>query len=817
MKLLFRSLYSAASFALVLCAVLLLAGLGAYYYVLPSLPGVSDLRDVQLQVPLRVFTRDGRLVAEYGEMRRIPLAWEDTPAQVVNAFLAAEDDRFFEHPGVDYQGLIRAAIAVLMTGEKSQGGGTITMQVARNFFLSREKTISRKVREIFLAFRIEHELTKQEILTLYLNKIFLGQRAYGVGAAAEVYFGKTVGELTLEETATIAGLPKAPSRDNPVTDPQAAKDRRAYVLRRMLETDYIDTAQYESALEKPMMSALHSAKVQASAPYVGEMVRRHMLDTYGPSAYTAGFVVTTTIDSRLQKIADRALRGTLLAYDVRHGYRGPIAQVPWPPQSDDTGGSSYLEGYRSSPGMEVAIVTSVEEQQATVVLADGRQLVLDWEGLRWARAYIDDNTRGPAPERAADILASGDIVVVAPAPDETWRLSQTPSVQGALVALDPMDGAIVSLSGGFDFQESKYNRATQSRRQPGSSFKPFIYSAALENGFTTATIVNDAPVVFEDAVLEDTWRPENYSQKFFGPTRLREALVHSRNLVSIRVLLSVGINAAIAHLRRFGFPEGLLPRNLSLALGSLAVSPLQMADAYTTLANGGYDVTPYFIQRIVEPDGTIVFEADPPIACAICEDEMTQAMLEDEKKPGASLPDDENPELDNPIPFEELEYAPPSISRQNAYLVSDMMKDVIRRGSGRRANSLGRRDLSGKTGTTNDRNDAWFNGFNADLVVSTWVGFDQARDLGAREEGARTSLPMWMAYMREALAGMPNHRIPKPPGLVTVRISPETGLLARAGEGGAIFETFRVGHVPESGEERSDDPFAPQEEEETLF
>jgi penicillin-binding protein 1A len=817
MKLLFRLTYSAASFVLVLCAILLLAALGAYYYVLPSLPGVSVLREVQLQVPLRVYTRDGRLIAEYGEMRRIPLAWEDTPEQVVNGFLAAEDDRFFQHPGVDYQGLIRAAVAVLMTGEKSQGGGTITMQVARNFFLSREKTISRKVREIFLAFRIENELTKQEILTLYLNKIFLGQRAYGVGAAAEVYFGKTVAELTLEETATIAGLPKAPSRDNPVTDPQAAKDRRAYVLRRMLETGYIENAQYESALAKPMISALHSAKVEAPAPYVGEMVRRHMLDTYGPSAYTAGFVVTTTIDSRLQEIAARALRSALLAYDVRHGYRGPIAQVPWPADAGDTSGSSYLEGYRASPGMEIAIVTSTQEQQAAVMLVDGRELVLDWDGLRWARAYIDNNTRGPAPKTAADILAAGDIVAIAQAPDETWRLTQTPAVQGALVALDPMDGAVVSLMGGFNFHESKYNRATQSKRQPGSSFKPLIYSAALENGFTTATIVNDAPVVFEDATLEDTWRPENYSQKFFGPTRLREALVHSRNLVSIRVLLRVGVSPAIAHLRRFGFPEGILPRNLSLALGSLAVSPMQMADAYTTLANGGYDVTPYFIQRIAEPDGTVVFEADPLIACAICEDEIAQALLDDENRKPAYPADDEDIAIEDPIPFEELEYAPASISRQNAWLVGDMMKDVIRRGSGRRANSLGRKDLSGKTGTTNDRNDAWFNGFNADLVVSSWVGFDQTEDLGAREEGARTALPMWIAYMKEALAGVPNHRTPKPPGLVTVRISPQTGQLARAGEGGAIFETFRVGQVPESGAEQPDDPFAPQEEEETLF
>ncbi len=794
-----------------------MAALGAYYYVLPSLPGVSTLKEVQYQVPLRVYTRDGRLMAEYGEMRRTPLAWEDTPQQVVDAFLAAEDDRFFEHPGVDYQGLLRATINVLLTGEASQGGSTITMQVARNFFLTAEKTISRKVREIFLTFRIEHELSKQEILTLYLNKIFLGQRAYGLGAAAEVYFGKTVQALTLAETATIAGLPKAPSRDNPVTNPDAAKLRRAYVLRRMLETGVIDQAGYEDAMEQPMQSELHGAKVDAPAHYVGEMVRKHMLDNYGASAYTAGFVVTTTIDSRLQEVAARALRGALLTYDVRHGYRGPIAQVPWPPESGETLPATLLEGYRAGPGMTAALVTATEGQQVTLALPDNSELTLEWEGLKWARAYIDDNRREPAPETAADVLASGDVVAIVLTAEETWRLTQVPDVQGALVALDPMDGALVALAGGFDFQVSKYNRATQSRRQPGSSFKPLIYSAALENGFTTATIVNDAPVVFEDATLEDTWRPENYSQRFFGPTRLREALVHSRNLVSIRVLLSIGVNPAITHLQRFGFPEQILPRNLSLALGSLAVSPLQMADAYATLANGGYNVTPYFIQRIVEPGGNVMFDADPLIACAVCEDETAMALLEEKERNDTFVIGEDEAGIVEPVPFEEIEYAPPAISRQNAFLISDMMQDVIRRGSGRRANALGRRDLSGKTGTTNDRNDAWFSGFNADLVVSSWVGFDTARDLGAREEGARTALPMWIAFMKEALAGMPNNQIPKPPGLVTVRISPETGLLARAGEGGAIFETFRVGHVPDPGEEQPEDPFAPAEDEETLF
>jgi penicillin-binding protein 1A len=808
MKFLLRSLYVAALLTLALAATIGVAAIGAYYYVAPGLPPVESLREVQLQVPLRVYTRDGRLVAEYGEQRRIPLKIDRVPDSIINAFLAAEDDRFYDHPGVDYQGLVRASISLALTGERTQGGGTITMQVARNFFLTREKTISRKVREIFLALRIERELSKQEILELYLNKIFLGQRAYGIGAAAEVYFGKTVDQLSLAEAATIAGLPKAPSRDNPVFSAERALSRRAYVLRRMLETGHIDGPAYQAASAEPMESELHGPTVEIDAPYVGEMVRLDMLNRHGTKAYTAGFIVTTTIDSRLQRAAVAALRKGLLEYDRRHGYRGPVTRIDWP--QDETDVDTLLGGLRPSPNLALGIVTAVDESGAMVAMRSGESVVLDLDALSWARPYVHENLRGPAPKSVAEVLAPGDVIELVQLADGSWQLGQTPNAQAAIVALDPIDGAIAALSGGFDFRASKYNRVTQAQRQPGSSFKPFIYSAALENGFTTATVVNDAPVVFEDDSLEDTWRPENYSQRCYGPTRLREALVRSRNLVSIRVLRAIGVGPAVQHIERFGIPRSSMPRDLSLALGSITLPPIDIADAYATFANGGYRVGAYYIQSVRDSDGNLIEEADPLIACAVCEDEAVEEMLRERQPQDQG---EEEPEIN----FVEIEYAEPAISRQNAYLVADMMRDVIRRGTGRRAMKLGRSDLSGKTGTTNDRRDAWFSGFNADLVATVWVGFDQERSLGAREEGSRTALPMWIDFMAEAVRDTPTSLVPKPPGLVTVRISPDTGLLARSDDGSAIFETFRIDQVPDPGDNATASPYEEPEESEPLF
>ncbi len=808
MRVLLRLFYGIVALVAMSLTALALAAIGAYYYVAPSLPGVESLRDVRLQVPMRVYSRDGLLMAEFGEQRRIPLRIDEVPEQLQRAFLAAEDDRFFEHPGVDWQGLTRATLAVIATGEPAQGGGTITMQVARNFFLSREKTVSRKVREIFLALRIEHLLSKEEILDLYLNKIFLGQRAYGVGAAAEVYFGKQVGELSLAEMALIAGLPRAPSLDNPVTSPQRARQRRAYVLRRLFETGAIDREAMEAASAEPVLSRIHGAQVRLRAPWAAEIARQEVLDRYGPEAYTAGYSVVTTVDSRLQPSAQRAVRQGLESYDLRHGYRGPVAEVEALPEgAEDV--EALLDSYPEPAGLRSALVLAVDDTGADVFVRGAGEARLDFEGMRWARRYIDENNRGPAPERPADVVATGHVLLL-DRRDDAWALSQVPAVQGALVALDPRDGAVVALSGGLDFEQSKFNRATQARRQPGSAFKPFVYSAALERGLTAASIMIDAPVVYDDPVLEDTWRPQNYTGRFYGPMRLREALVQSRNLVSIRVLEQIGVPFTVNYVSRFGFPVDSLPRNLTLALGSGGVTPVELTAGYAAFANGGFRIAPYFIDRIYGPDDELLHQAEPPWACAECE---YGRLPEFAREPAAA-----NDESGEATPADAASTQPPqAIDAGNAWIISSMLEDVVRRGTGARARELGRNDLAGKTGTTNDGRDTWFAGYNGDLVATAWVGFDQERPLGRGETGATTALPVWMAFMRGALEGMRSSRPVEPPGLVTVRVSADTGRLARAGEPDAIFEVFRVGEVPpppEGGEERYPDGSS---EEDPLF
>jgi penicillin-binding protein 1A len=788
MKTILRLAYGIVAIASMSLVTLALAAIGAYFYVTPSLPDVESLRDIRLQVPMRVYSRDGLLMAEFGEQRRIPLHIDAIPGELQRAFLAAEDDRFFEHPGVDWQGLTRAAIAVASTGEPAQGGGTITMQVARNFFLGREKTVSRKVREIFLALRIEHMLSKREILDLYLNKIFLGQRAYGVGAAAEVYFGKTVADLTLAEIALIAGLPRAPSLDNPVTSPQRAMQRRAYVLRRMHETGLIDRETMRAAAEEPVVSRLHGAQVRLRAPWIAEMARQELLDRFGPEAYTAGYTVVTTVDSRLQPLAQEAVRAGLEAYDRRHGYRGPVAELESVPE-EEVSVAMLLEGYPEPAGMRTALVLAVDEEGADAYVRGAGPTRVEFESMRWARRYIDEDRRGPAPQSPGDVVAPGHIVLLARR-DEGWGLAQAPAVQGAIVALDPRDGAIVALSGGLDFELSKFNRAIQARRQPGSAFKSFVYSAALERGLTASSIMIDAPVVYDDPGLEDTWRPRNYTGRFYGPMRLREALVQSRNLVSIRVLEQIGVPFTLNYVERFGFPAQSLPRNLTLALGSGGVTPAELAAGYATFANGGFRVTPYFIDRYYGPQGDLLFQSDALWACSECQHEALTASPEVVPARIPLLADDSEPA---PV---SLEQPPRAIEARNAWIISTMLEDVIRRGTGTRARELGRPDLAGKTGTTNDGRDTWFAGYNGDLVATAWVGFDQERPLGRGETGASTALPMWMAFMGPALEGKRSVRPFEPPGLVTVRVSAETGLLARAGEPGAIFETFRVGEVP---------------------
>jgi penicillin-binding protein 1A len=795
MRIFLRLAYSLVALVSTALIGLTMAAIGAYLYVAPSLPDVESLREVRLQVPMRVYSRDGLLMAEFGEQRRIPLRIDDVPAQLQRAFLAAEDDRFFEHPGVDWQGLTRAAIAVAATGEPAQGGGTITMQVARNFFLGREKTIARKVREIFLALRIEHMLSKREILDLYLNKIFLGQRAYGVGAAAEVYFGKTVHELTLAEIALIAGLPRAPSLDNPVTSPQRARQRRAYVLRRLHETGAIDRDTMEAAAAEPVTSRLHGAQVHLRAPWIAEMARLEMLNRFGPEAYTAGYAVVTTVDSRLQPLAQAAVRAGLERYDRRHGYRGPVAIVESLPAEDEAA-AALLDGYPEPAGLRTAIVLAVDEEGAEVFVRGTGRARVDFEAMRWARRFIDENNRGPAPTGPEDVVAPGHVVLLAYGEDG-WALAQTPLAQGALVAIDPRDGAIVALSGGLDFELSKFNRATQARRQPGSAFKPFVYSAALERGLTASSVMIDAPVVFDDPGLEDTWRPRNYTGRFYGPMRLREALVQSRNLVSIRVLERIGVPFTVNYVRRFGFPAHSLPRNLTLALGSGGVTPVELSAGFAAFANGGYRVEPYFIDRIYGPGGNLLFRTETLWACTECEHEAFPVEYEALTAQANAPPPIDHQSID----YLPLELPPRAIEARNAWIISSMLEDVVRRGTGARARELGRSDIAGKTGTTNDGRDAWFAGYNGDLVATAWMGFDHDAPLGRGESGASTALPMWMAFMGPALEGKRVTRPFEPPGLVTVRVSSETGRLARHGEPGAIFETFRVGEVPAPAEQ----------------
>ncbi len=764
---------------------------GAYLYIAPDLPTVDSLKDFKLQVPLRIFSRDGKLIAEFGEKKRIPAQYRDIPDLMIKAVLAAEDDRFFEHPGVDWQGILRAAYHLAKTGEKSQGGSTITMQVARNFFLSREKTYFRKLSEIFLALKIDHELTKQEILELYLNKIYLGHRAYGIGAAAQVYYGTDLDHLTLAQLAMIAGLPKAPSSYNPITDPPRAKLRRDYVLRRMFTLHFIDQKSFQDALAAPITAELHTLTAEVEAPYVAEMVRSDLVARFGDDAYTAGYKVYTTIDSRLQQDANTAIHQALLEYDRRHGYQGPekhldLSQNQDPQQWRDMLGQMAVFG-----GLQPALVTAVQADTATALLADGRQVQIPWQGLEWARRYINENARGPAPQQASDVVSPGDVVRLQSLPDGTWELAEVPQVEGALVSLRPRDGAIVALTGGFDFYYSKFNRALQAARQPGSSFKPFIYSAALEKGFTLASLINDAPVVFQDQALESVWRPENYSGKFFGPTRLREALVHSRNLVSIRLLQAAGVDYVVDYLQRFGFDSKALPKNLSLALGSAAVTPLQLTKAYAVFANGGYQVEPYYIERIEDIKGQAVQLANPAVACPEC----SQDPGNDSTPTTRVAVNDASRTTDVPSGLV-VNQAKETITPQNAYLITSALRDVIRRGTGRHARVLGRHDLAGKTGTTNDQRDAWFAGFNTKLVTTAWVGFDKTAPLGRLETGARAALPMWIKYMGKALKGVPEKSLPQPPGLVTVRIDPETGQLANANDRHAIFELFRTNQVP---------------------
>ena len=806
--------------------------LALYFYISPDLPDASKLKEFKLQTPLKVYSQDGKLISQYGDKKRIPLTLDEIPVVMRNAFLAIEDNRFYQHPGIDPIGIGRAVINLIATGRKGQGASTITQQVARNYFLTREKTYIRKIREVFLAWNIEQALTKDEILLAYLNKIPLGHRSFGVGAAAQVYYGKKVNELSLAQIAIIAGLPKAPSSLNPIRSPSRAKARRNLVLKRMLALKYIDQTQYDEAVSAPITAKRHGAKIELYAPYLGEMVRAHMVNKYGrEEAYSNGFNVYTTVNSKIQNAAQSAIEKNILNYDKRHGYRGPeqhidiellIEQAQLKEKSPQLGLSAHSNQVITSALKSIndvrillpAVVTKVDPLAFNATLRTGESITLSWDHIKWARPYIDDDHQGNAPKQASDIIARGDVIRVFKR-GKVWHLSQIPEVSSALVSLDPYDGAVRAIIGGFDFNTSQFNRVTQAKRQIGSNIKPFLYSYAMDRGFTLSSIINDVPITQWDSSQNSAWRPKNSPPIYNGPTRLRLGLSQSKNVMSVKLIQKLGIKNTINHLSKFGFNKSELPIAESLALGSASVTPLEAATGYATFANGGFLVKPYYIERINDSNHINLVTAAPLVACSACENKASVSQ---------DIMDSLNTDfLTQQCMLDKSRVAPRVISEQNAFLVREMMRSVITGGgdwskktgwSGtgwRVARVIKRKDVGGKTGTTNDSKDAWFSGITPHLVASTWIGFDgPSRALGRTrinknlpkdqikggESGAKSAMPGWIDFMNVALRDYPEQPKQVPSKISTVRIDITTGLLTTKTDHTSRFEYFIEGTQP---------------------
>ncbi len=746
-------------FGLALVGTLLVAFVFALLY--PTLPSLEALTDYQPKIPLRIVSAEGELLGEFGEERRALVKIQDVPLVMREAILAAEDERFYQHGGVDYVSVLRAALSNAAGGSQ-QGAGTITMQVARNFFLTREKTLTRKLREVLLAYKIEDNLSKDQILELYVNQIFLGQRAYGFAAASQIYFGKPLSQIDVAEAAMLAGLPKAPSAYNPVANPKRARARQAYVLRRMLELHFITDAQLEQAQDEPLAVKQAQRDMTAHAEYVAEMVRQTLFETYGEDTYTRGLTVYTTIHKPDQEAAYAAVRRGVLDYDHRHGYRGPegYASMPDDPAEFEQALDAAFQDLSDSDNLEAAIVLAASPAEVKAVLSDGDTIVLNGDGLKFASRSLSDKAA------AGSRIRRGAIIRVSRDDKGHWQITQMPQVESALVSARPSDGAILALVGGFDFDRNKFNHVSQAYRQPGSSFKPFIYSAALEKGFSPATVVNDAPLYFDASQTgSEPWEPKNYDGKFEGPMRLRTALMKSKNLVTVRVMQAIGPQYAQDYIARFGFDPKLHPPYLPMALGAGSVTPLQMLGAYAIFANGGFRVTPYLIDRVVDSHGNVVSSTQPSVAAQ-----------------GAER----------------------AIDPRNAFIMTTMLRDVVRAGTGARAMQLGRQDLAGKTGTTNDFVDAWFCGFNASRVTVAWIGFDQPRTLGTNETGAVAALPTWMNFMAKVLKGVPEVPLAQPDGILVAKINPDTGLREPDDRGG-ISEYFYSEFPPKD----RDDMLAP--------
>lgn len=756
--------------ALILVLALPIGFYGTYLYLVPSLPSIDILKHAQIEMPMQIYSRDGKLMGEFGEKLSDPVDYKEIPPHMVHAFLAAEDSSFFSHSGVSFKGLGRALTEAVQNGATQSGGSTITMQVAKNYYLSPERTMRRKLTEIFLARKIEQTLTKEEIFTLYVNKIFLGQHAYGIRAAAHVYFNKPLEKLTIAEMAMIAGLPKAPSRYNPVVNPERALIRRNWIIERMLQLGYISQAEYQKQVKSPIGLNIPVRNVEFNTPYVSELVRAEMVRKFGPKVLNFGWRIHTTIRSDRQQFADTAVKSGLEDYDRRHGWRGAEAN------------DKPLKNFRPIADMIPAKVTKVASKSFDAVFKDGTTVTIPWSGMSWAKRYINANRNTNFPSNASQVVKLNDIVRLRRQDDgKTWALVQVPKVQGQLVALNPTNGAVEALVGGYDFSLSKFNRSTQGWRQPGSTIKPFIYSLALERGYTPYSIVNDSPLSV------GKWRPQNSDGRFMGPIPLRRALYLSRNLVSIRLLQAVGIERARHFLSDFGMVEANLPRNLTLALGTAQVIPLQIATGYAAFANGGYRVQPYFIQQIEDQDGKILFEANPARTCSEClislgtpatdPVETDTATPDPTAKAGDAKADaapvvnktDSTNNAAAPLVAATTSAAPPTVKPSTlpfiqadrilkasaSYDMANILRDVIQHGTGRAALKLGRNDIGGKTGTTNDAKDAWFSGFQPNLVAVAWVGFDQPSTLGRREYGGIAALPIWSDFMGNALKEEP--------------------------------------------------------------
>lgn len=814
----------------------LLLIVGIYFYLKPELPSMEALKDVRFQIPLRVYSRDEQLIAEFGEQRRTPVKFGDVPDAFIKAVMAAEDQNFFKHSGVDIKALTRAVKLMIQNRGSIRGGGgsTITMQLTRALFLNKDRKFKRKFKEIILTVQLEQKLSKEEILELYFNEIYLGKRAYGIQAAANVYYDKNINELSLAQLAMIAGLPKAPATNNPVNNPERAIQRRNWILGRMLALNFISPQQHAEATAEALSAKDHGQANELEAPFIAEMIRNDLFEQYGEEIYTGGYKAYASIESGAQSFANKAVFDGIHQYVERHGYKGAIQNVRTPELAsikdsffaqnadqkqqaaakiknlladdqeqtviDDRYNFSLLRNLVEQSGIDTkelfkdlgnsntlrsALVLFIDQElnTALLLLNNSKVAVLEPENALWAAPFIDRNTVGELPTTIGDVLKMGDLIFIRELENEQWRLAQKPEVQSAFVALDPNDGAILALVGGYNYYGSKYNRVTQGGRQAGSSFKPFIYTKALESGYTAATIINDAPVVFEDAALEETWRPENSGGKFYGPTRFRQALYRSRNLVSIRILRKIRVPETIDSMSRFGFEKSQLPANLSLSLGSASLTPLQIANGFSAFANGGHRVYPYYLSTLKDSEDQIIFQANPAQACINCN-----------TKEESEAPNSEPVSGDEALVPEQAQVI---IEPRVNFIMDSILGDVITRGTGRRALALGRTDIRGKTGTTNDQFDAWFTGYNTEIVASVWVGFDSPQTLGRGEFGAVAALPIWLSFMEKALAGKEHKILPRPDKLVTVKINSVTGEAAKPGEDNAIFEIFREENAPQ--------------------